>query len=539
MSSRGIIMVVSKVIRKILGYENIKITNSTFDKKNFTKSLDFFVKNNPDTLSSFRRLGKRGDNKVFSSDALKIEEGYNLLFKDLSVYDDNGVPRIDEYFSIRNGNPLRARAFPLCITAILRVLFTRFLYIYPNSIGERKCRQKVVNYLKREGFLVERSDNYDGIGIDNIAFTYSTTHAYNLIIRTIARAEDVVIVTGPNYGIFAVNTEICNARLRLIDLREEDDFLINPKLLGSKIDEINEELKAKFKGKLDYVPRVVAFLNLNPHNPLGKVMSKKNMDIITQLGDVCLDKGVFIIDDLIYRDLTYDQNNLAFPIASIPKYFNNVITISGLSKSYSLAGIRAGFILAPVCIIRGIENYVFNDFDSFSVLQSNALAGAFNDSNKRYRVAGRYFSKLIKEYKYRLALLEALIYGIDYKNCSQYRKRIIHDIKNYTKDEKTLEMIFSGIPDVYIRDNTYPESGFFALVDFTKLIGKCYNNNVITNDADFLVYLYQKTKINCLMGLNFSWPYPEEIVARFNFAIEKKDLIHNLYLINKAIRGLR
>lgn len=100
-------------------------------------------------------------------------------------------------------------------------------------------------------------------------------------------------------------------------------------------------------------------------------------------------------------------------------------------------------------------------------------------------------------------------------------------------------MLFNGIPDVSIRDNTYPESGFFAVVDFTKLIGKCYNNNVITNDADFLVYLYQKTKINCLMGLNFSWPYPGEIVGRFNFAIEKRDLIHNLYLINKAIRGLK
>lgn len=532
-------MGVKKIVRKILGYDDVKIVNSSFDRKNFSKSLDYFVENNPDTLSSFRKLGKRRDNKPFSEDAFKIDDGYNLLFKDLSIYDNNGVPKIDEYFSVRNGNPLRMRPFPLCITSIMRVLFTRFLYVYPTSIGERKCRQKVVNYLRREGFSTESSSNYDGIGIDNVAFTYSTTHAYNLIINTIARNEDVIIVTGPNYGIFAVNTEVCNARLRLIELREEDDFLINPELLGKRIDEINLELKNKFKGRLDYTPRVVAFLNLNPHNPLGKVLSKKNMDIITRLGDVCLEKGVFIIDDLIYRDLTYDQDNLAFPIASIPKYFNNTITISGLSKSYSLAGIRAGFILAPVCIVRGLEDYIFSDFDSYSVLQSYALAGAFNDSNKRYRLAKKYFGKAIKEYKYRLALLEALIYGIDYKNCQQYKKIIIRDIKKYTKDEDSLKLLFSGIPGVCIRNNTYPQSGFFALVDFTKLIGKRYGNNVIKNDADFLTYLYQKTKINCLMGLNFSWPYPEEIVGRFNFAIEKRDLIHNLYLINRAVRGLK
>ncbi len=527
-----------KTIKKALKYDTT-IIHSDLNVDNFSPALQYYAENNPDTLSSFRRIGKRKDNKDFYEDAKKIEQGYNLLYKDLSIYDNNGVPKIDEYFSIRNGNPLQTKPFPLCREYIIKSLFSRFLYIYPTSVGEPKCRQMIVDYLVREGFKLEKSQNYDGIGIDNVTFTYSTTHAYNLIISAIARPEDVVIITAPNYGIFTVNTEICNARVELINLRKEDNWLINPKMLSKRIDEINEKLKEEFKGKLDYVPRVVAFLNINPHNPLGTVLSKKNMDIITELGDVCLEKGVFIIDDLIYRDLTFDQDNLAFPIASIPKYFNNTITLIGLSKGYGLAGIRAGAIIAPIPVSRGISQLISSTYDSISVLQSNALAGAFNSTNRRYRIAKKYFGDSIKEYKYRLNLLEALIYGIDYDNCKANKNKIIKDIKKYTKDKEKLKLIFEGIPGVKISDGTYPISGFFAIVDFTNLIGKKDDEIVIKNDIDFVRFLYKTTKINCLIGLNFSWPNENEIVTRFNFAIEKKDLIHCLYLINKAIKGLK
>lgn len=527
-----------KSVKKVLHYDT-KIVHSSYDVNNFSDALKHFTLNNPDTLSSFRRLGKRKDNKDFYESVGKIEKGYNLLYRDLAVYDDNGVPKIDEYFSIRNGNPLRMKPFPLCKEYIMKGLCSHFLYIYPAQAGERGCRQKVVNYLGREGFQLEPSKGYDGLGIDNIVFAYSTTHAYNLVINTIARPEDVVIITGPNYGIFTVNTEVCNAHVEIINLREEDDWYINPELLGQKIDEINARLKKEFAGKLDYTPRVVAYLNINPHNPIGNVLSKKNMDIIEKLGDVCLEKGVFIIDDLIYRDVSYDQDNPAFPIASIPKYFNNTISLIGLSKAYGLAGIRAGAIIAPIPICIGITEKLVSDVDSFSVLQSEALAGAFNGTNRRYRIAKKYFGKAIKEYKYRLNLLEALIYGIDYENCKKNKRKIIRDIKKYTKDPDELKLLFEGIPGVKLRNKTYPQSGFFAVVEFTDLIGKKDGDKVIKNDVDFVTFLYKKTKINCLVGLNFSWPIENEIVTRFNFAIEKKHLIHNLFLINKAIKELK
>ena len=226
-------------------------------------------------------------------------------------------------------------------------------------------------------------------------------------------------------------------------------------------------------------------------------------------------------------------------MASIPKYFNNTITLIGLSKSYGLAQVRAGAIIAPIPIINDITAQISHEVDALSYIQSAALAGAFNGTTRRYKKADKYFKGLIKEYKYHLSLIEALIYGINYKNCEQNRNEIMKDIKKYTTDEEKIKIITSGTPGLKIKDHTYPEGGFFIVADFTELKGKKYKDMVISNDKDLVKYIYLKTKINFLIGLSFSWPNEDEMVARINFAIDRKDLIHNMYLINKAVRELR
>ena len=77
------------------------------------------------------------------------------------------------------------------------------------------------------------------------------------------------------------------------------------------------------------------------------------------LGEVCNSRGVFIIDDLVYRDVTFDKANLAKPLATIPGMFRNTISLFGLSKAYGLAAIRAGFVVADELIIREIINRIF------------------------------------------------------------------------------------------------------------------------------------------------------------------------------------
>lgn len=527
-------MNIKRYIKRFLG-EDIKIIKSDYDEKNFSSSLAYFVSNNPSSISECSQFEGRKDKKEFYPEIKKIEKNFYLIYRDLDVYnEENYIPK-SEIHTVRTGNPLKHKPFPMSKEFMLRGIFGKYLYSYPALTGEPSQRAYFVNYLIREGFKKDKEENYDGIGVDNVVFTCSTTHAYGLIMSTIMRDEDVILVTGPNYGLFAITPERLNGRVEVLNLREEDDFLPNPQILAERIDEINKNLEKEWKGKLDYTPRVVAFLNINPHNPLGKVLNSKHIDILKGIGDVCLEKSVFVIDDLIYRDVTYDQNDLAIPLAMFPKYFNNTISLFGLSKAYGLAGIRSGAIVAPIPICNALKARIFSTMDSIPVLQIQAFIGAYNGTDRRYRKIKKYMPPLIKEYKYRFALLRALLEGIETVSEEKTKNRILKDINKYAKDEKMKKLLLKGIDGVKIRENTYPESGFFAVVDFTSLKGRKYNGETINSEADLVKYIYKTSKFKTLMGGNVSWPYEDEIVSRFDFAIDMPDLMREVQSLYYAL----
>ena len=211
----------------------------------------------------------------------------------------------------------------------------------------------------------------------------------------------------------------------------------------------------------------------------------------------------------------------------------------GISKAYGLASLRAGFIVGPEEVIRMLANEIEESLDSMSVLQVAAVTGVFNGSKRREREAKRYLGKILKIYQYRLSLLEALIYGIDYIKDEKRKKKISYEIDKYIKNPEIRNYIKKGIPHLKLRDNTIPESGFFAIVDFTYFRGKKYNDSVISNDMDFIKFLYKLTKIKIIMGSNMSWPYEEEIIGRVNFGLDTKALINNFYIMKKALNKLK
>lgn len=527
-----------KVAKKVFN-QNINITHSDYNDKNFSPALNRLTKYNIDLLNTRAKIGARKDGKPFYPAINKMENAFNFLRVDLYNYGDPKIPDISEYDGLHSGTPMKTKAFKPCLKKTVKTTKNKNLFWYPSTVGNLKARQNIVNYLVKEGFKLEKQNDYDGLGVENIVFTCSTTHAYTMILNLIAKDEDVILMTGPNYGLFAIEPERINAHVEIIDLEEKDNWYINPQSLEEKIIKINKELALKFENKLDYTPKVVAFLNMNPHNPLGKVISKKNKEILEGIGDVCLKQGVFVIDDLIYRDLTFDQNNLALPMAIYPKYFNNTISLFGISKAYGLASFRAGFIVAPIPICRGIANNIFQMMDSVPVLQVESVVGAFNGTNSRYNQTKKYFKKIINEYKYRYNLLLALIYGINNINNEALKNKIKKDIDSFEKDTEIRKMLYEGIPEVEIRKKTDPESGFFAILDFTKLKGKKFDNTIINNDLDILKYFYIKGKVKCIMGMNMSWPNENELIARINFAIEKKALINNFKIIKKSIKELK
>jgi aminotransferase len=97
--------------------------------------------------------------------------------------------------------------------------------------------------------------------------------------------------------------------------------------------------------------RTRAIVFNSPNNPSGKVFSRAELQAIA---DVCLRHGLLAITDEIYEHILYDGEEHT-PIATLPGMAERTITISGISKSYSVTGWRIGYAVAPPEISDGIR----------------------------------------------------------------------------------------------------------------------------------------------------------------------------------------
>lgn len=474
----------------------------------------------------FPDVGKRMDNKPFSKYVKGVEDGF-------SVYDYilNNLYDSKKDINFTSGNPLSYDAYPPIIKRLNSYIHGNELYKYPYSEGDDRVRKVLLDYVEKIG--IKNDDTYDyndidgkGLSVNNLTMCASTSQAFNYVIDIIARPYDVIITTAPNYGLFTFKPERLNVNVEVVPLLEEDNYLINPKKLDDKIKEINDELKDKYKD-LDYVPRVVAYLNSNPNNPLGNYMGEGDKDRLEELGKVIKENNMFIIDDLIYRDICFD-GDIAKSVASLDGMFKNTISLFGLSKSYGMASLRAGFVVADEIIIREIVNKIFRELDAVPAIIGEALAGAFGSSEREYN---EYFSKLREEYKYRYNLFKTMIVGIDCCDI-KYLNRVVKSIRRYAPNYD----INKGIDGVKIKCDV--KAGFFIVLDFSELKGKRYEDGIINDDEDLLIYLYKKINLRYLIGKSIAWPNEDELVGRFTFAKSEEEIITMIDKLKKALEEL-
>ncbi len=110
------------------------------------------------------------------------------------------------------------------------------------------------------------------------------------------------------------------------------------------------ELRAAFR------PATRAIVVNSPHNPTGKVFTREELALIAEL---CIDNDVIAITDEIYEHITYDGREHV-PIATLPGMRERTVTVSALSKTFSVTGWRVGWAIADERLMRGIR--VTHDF---------------------------------------------------------------------------------------------------------------------------------------------------------------------------------
>ncbi len=75
-----------------------------------------------------------------------------------------------------------------------------------------------------------------------------------------------------------------------------------------------------------------------PHNPTGAILNENELKEII---DLAKQKNIIIFSDEMYRFLEYDQKDQT---SSICDLYDNAVSLFGMSKSFSLAGLRIGWL---------------------------------------------------------------------------------------------------------------------------------------------------------------------------------------------------
>ena len=103
--------------------------------------------------------------------------------------------------SIKNmggGNPISFKTYKYVKKDINDYLDKSILSDYPHTAGNQKLKNKVIDYLSTLNVNVDSSE---------VLFTASTTHAYKLLLESIIRRHDVVLIPSPTYGLFVYGPE--------------------------------------------------------------------------------------------------------------------------------------------------------------------------------------------------------------------------------------------------------------------------------------------------------------------------------------------
>ncbi len=118
---------------------------------------------------------------------------------------------------------------------------------------------------------------------------------------------------------------------------------------------------------------------------------------LKELYDFCSSRGIYIVSDEAYEDLIFTKKE-HFSVGSLEKAPGTVISLYTLSKSYSMTGWRAGYIVGPEELIGLMNKFVENAVTCFPPFIEHASAFALEKGDK-------YIEAFRKEYAKRKDLL--------------------------------------------------------------------------------------------------------------------------------------
>ena len=198
------------------------------------------------------------------------------------------------------------------------------------------------------------SSLYENIEAKNILPSHGAIGANFLVLYSLIEAGDEVVSVFPTYQQLYSIPESFGAEVKKLELRYENAFL--PDL---------EKLKSMVSQKTKLIA-----IN-NPNNPSGVVMKREILEGIVEIARAA---DAYILADEVYRGFDLEEE-----IPSIADLYEKGISVGSMSKVFSLAGLRMGWIAGPEQVIElcqlhrdytTISNGMISDYLSATALEN-------------------------------------------------------------------------------------------------------------------------------------------------------------------------
>lgn len=304
--------------------------------------------------------------------------------------------------------------------------------------------------------------------IDRSWITYSPGVVTSLLIAIQAFTErgDSILIQTPVYPPFSNSITAHERNIVTNSLVEKDDYYT------IDFDDFEQKLKDGVK----------AFVLCSPHNPVGRVWTK---DELQRMADLCVKYDVLIISDEIHCDLVFSDYT-HIPVASLSKEISEqTITCMSPSKTFNIAGLQASYLVVEDSNKR---NTLIEHFDKQGLTQLNTIGNIALE--KAYTDGGEWLDELV---------------------------HVLEDHKNYVVNrlEKETDLTVTKMEGTYL------------------LWVNC--SSLGLQSEELHEFMIQKARV----GLNAGHSYGEEgsSYVRINIACPKETLIEGINRIVTAVQN--
>ena len=210
---------------------------------------------------------------------------------------------------------------PHILAAMKKALDAGDTHYAPYS-GLLDFRKAIATHYK-EFFGVDANEN-------QVLVTHGSNQGIFLVINNLLDPGDEVIVLAPAWFGYGPMIRYSQGIAKEVPLRRDD--------WGIDQDELERRVS----------PRTKLIIACSPNNPTGSLLNSRDLEKIVA---VAAEHKLTVISDEIYNRIVYDDGSFR-SLGTFEEIKDRVIVVNGFSKSYAMTGIRLGYVIGPVELIK-------------------------------------------------------------------------------------------------------------------------------------------------------------------------------------------